>query len=135
MTWPEKIAGNRISSEMVTTMDLLPTFAHIVNGNIPEGLLLDGMDISTVLFDPGESNLLERPFYYYARNGKLEAVRMGKWKLHTAKSIGWNSDQAFEPALYDLETDISEQENMADDHPRMVEDLKDMMLKFDASIE
>jgi arylsulfatase A-like enzyme len=135
MSWPAKIPEKSIQREMVTSMDLLPTFASISNGNIPEGLLLDGIDISKVLFDRGGSKLPERPFYYYARNGELEAVRIGKWKLHMAKSIGWPSDQTFETALYDLDADISEQKNIAHEHPEIVEELKDMMLKFDASIE
>ena len=54
--------------------------------------------------NPKNENLPERPFYFYARNGELEAIRLGKWKLHTKKSIGWNekSEGSFLVSLYDL---------------------------------
>jgi len=30
------------------------------------------------LMNPTENSINERPFYYFARNGELEAVRVGK---------------------------------------------------------
>lgn len=134
MVWPGKIPMNSKSSAMVTTMDLMPTLAAITRADIPSEISMDGADISGLLFSPETVKLPERPFYYYARNGKPEAVRLGKWKLHISKSIGWNSKEEFPVSLYNLELDISETENIAEMHPEIVEKLRSMILEFDRSI-
>ena len=67
--------------------------------------------------------------YFY-----VEAIRRGKWKLHIGKSIGWNSENEFPLSLYNLETDISESDNVADKYPEVVKELHAVILKFDASI-
>ena len=75
-------------------------------------------------------------FYYYARNGKVEAVRYGKWKLHIAKSLGWNKKQGeFPVSLYDLEADVSEKNNVASEYPGVVEQLKKMISDFDTTLD
>jgi len=135
LSWPDKILPNQVSTDMVTSMDLLPTLAKIADGTIDQDLELDGTDISSMLFNPGKNEIQERPFYYYARNGDLEAMRLGKWKLHIGKSIGWESGEKFEDLLYDLEEDVSETENLADVHKDIVIDMKKTMLTFDASLE
>jgi len=94
---------------------------------------MDGIDISTFLLAPETNRLPERPFFFYARNGNLEAVRLGKWKLHLKKSIGWNekSDGEFQVALYNLELDTPEKNNVANQYPEIVTKLTTMMQTFD----
>lgn len=135
ISWPNTIPSAKVSDEFVNTMDLFPTFAKLIDATIPESLEFDGIDISKLLLNSGEEKLQERPFYYYARNGKCEAVRLGKWKLHIDKTIGWKSEEEFPISLYNLETDISEKENLAQENPVIVEKLKNMIVEFDNSIE
>ena len=135
LVWPEMVAANQVNSEMVTSMDLMPTIAGIINTEIPEEKILDGLDISENILGSYDIGIPERPFYYYARNGDLEAMRLGKWKMHIGKSIGWSGDEAFKTALYDLEVDISESENIASAHPEIVVKMKNMMAEFDLSLE
>ena len=134
MVWPGNIPMNSKSSAMATAMDLMPTLAKITGADIPDDIRMDGADISKLLLNPETSILPERPFYYYARNGKPEAIRLGKWKLHIDKSIGWNSKEEFPVSLYNLEMDISEADNIAEKHPEIAEKLRSMILEFDASI-
>lgn len=77
----------------------------------------------------------ERPFFFYATNGELEAVRLGKWKLHTKKSKGWDKQEngTFRVSLYNLEKDISEKNNVANQFPEIVEKLRTILIKFDAN--
>jgi hypothetical protein len=64
-------------------------------------------------------------FYNYLR---LNAVRSGKWKLvlpRPAKppGTGWSGrmiDAVEKTQLYDLETDIEERHDVAEQHPRIV---------------
>ncbi|MDO6602826.1 sulfatase family protein [Arenibacter palladensis] len=122
ITWPNKIIKGRTNNQMVSTLDLFPTLAHITESKIPEDLMLDGLNISNLLFQLENEILPDRPFYYYARNGELESVRYGKWKLHKKKSIGWNfaKEGKFPVSLYDLEIDKEEKNNLADQYPRIV---------------
>ncbi|MCK5101357.1 MAG: sulfatase [Cyclobacteriaceae bacterium] len=134
MVWPGKIPMNSKSSAMVTAMDLMPTLAKITRADIPSEIIMDGSDISELLLNPATVKLPERPFYYYARNGEAEAVRLGKWKLHISKSIGWKSKEEFPVSLYNLEMDISEKDNIAEMHPEIVEKLRSIILEFDRLI-
>jgi len=124
ISWPNKFPEGVVSDEMVTTLDLFPTLAKISGASINN--VLDGTDISSFLMEPDVMKLPERPFYYYARNGKLEAARLGKWKLHISKSIGWNSekDGQFPISLFNLENDPSEISNVADQYPNIVKKIE-----------
>jgi len=136
IVWPDRIPKGKVSDEIVSTLDLFPTLAKISSSKIPNGLIMDGIDISEFLLSPETVNLPARPFYYYARNGKVEAIRLGEWKLHIAKSKGWdvNANGIFNVSLYNLELDIAEENNVAHQFPEIVEKLTNMMKEFDANL-
>ena len=136
ITWPKKIPNGKVTDEFVSTLDLFPTLAKISNSKIPTGIKIDGIDISEFLLDPDAKTLAERPFYFYARNGELEAIRLGEWKLHLKKSIGWNekSEGEFQAALYNLNLDIGEKDNVATHHPEIVTKLSELATAFDAKL-
>ena len=134
ITWPDKIPSDVINSDMITTLDVFPTLAKISGASFNELKDLDGDNILEFLMQPKTIDLGERPLYFYARNGDLEAVRLGNWKLHTSKSLGWNTKKhgEFKDALYNLEKDITEQDNVAEQYPNIVKKLKKQMLDFDS---
>ena len=136
ITWPNQIPSGIVSSQIMTTLDVFPTLAKISGATIDEDSILDGEDLSDFLRGPNTTNINDRPLYYYARNGDLEAMRMGKWKLHILKSLGWNAKEQgeFKVALYNLEDDMGEQHNVADQNPELVQKMTEQLLAFDASI-
>ncbi len=136
ISWPKVIPSNSVCGEMVTTMDLFPTLSAIVEAEANETPQFDGMNILDLLKNPANEELPDRALYFYARDGKPEAVRLGKWKLHITKTIGWNlkEDGAFPVSLYNLENDIEEQNNLADQHPEIVKKLSKMIKSFDSSL-
>lgn len=136
ISWPLKIPKNKISDAVISTLDLFPTLATISNNSLSEESKLDGLDISNHLLNPLVNTIEERPFYYFARNGDLEAVRLGKWKLHISKSIGWNSkvDGDFPISLFNLNDDVREKINLANEFPKIVLKLKSMITNFDESL-
>mgnify|MGYP006285178939 CR=1 FL=1 len=135
ITWPGNIPSGVVSYAFISTLDLFPTLATMCGAHIPDSLTMDGIDLSRFLLAPQTIALPERPFYYFARNGRIEAIRYGKWKLHVEKSIGWDAekDGDFRDALYDLETDIAEQHNIAAQHPDIVAKLTRMVHDFAAT--
>ena len=136
ITWPNKMPSGVVSSDMITTLDVFPTLAKVSGASFDELKDLDGDNILEFLMQPKTIDLRERPLYFYARNGDLEGVRLGNWKLHTSKSSGWNikEDGEFKTALYNLKTDVGEQHNIVDKHPGIVKKLKQKMLEFDSKL-
>ena len=80
MRWPGKIAAGRESNELISTLDLLPTMAHLVGGDLSKNKI-DGYDILPVLTGEAGAKSPREVFYYYAGD-ELHAVRSGDWKLH-----------------------------------------------------
>lgn len=136
ISWPDKIPKGIVSDVLANTMDLFPTLAKISSAKIPQHLKMDGKDISKFLFAPESVKLAQRPFYFYARNGQLEAIRLGKWKLHLKKSLGWDLKEngAFQVSLYDLDQDIAEKENVVIQYPEIAKKLTKMMKEFDKNL-
>ena len=113
MRWPDHIPAGAVCSEISTTMDLLPTLAGLVNGEIPADHVLDGKDICALMQGGETARSPHEAFFYYGREDHtLHAVRSGKWKLHLLLS-----------ELYDLENDSAEQHNVYADHPDIVAQL------------
>ncbi|MGB8353390.1 MAG: sulfatase [Chthoniobacteraceae bacterium] len=111
--WPGKIPAGTISSEVTASIDFLPTFAALAGGSAPTDRVIDGRDIRDLLFDVKGAHSPHEAFPYYKRN-QLEAMRMGKWKLHLRK------DENVIHELYDLEADIAETHNLHDQCPEIV---------------
>jgi arylsulfatase A-like enzyme len=127
MRWPSRMPAGRVVSEVITCMDLLPTFAGLAGGTLPEKTI-DGHDIAPLLTGEADAASPYEKFFYY-RIDQLRAVRSGKWKLHLAVDPtieGWDGKGRgkAELALYDLESDIGEERNVAAQHPEVVERLK-----------
>jgi len=130
--WPVKVPANKVSHELITAMDFLPTFARLTGGIVPGDRIIDGKDISSILFDPDNATSPHEVFYYYDRD-QLQAVRWRNWKLHLIQPQG-RFDAAWKnvltpfdgPKLYDLATDITETYNVADQHPDIVEKINQL---------
>ncbi|MGQ7871101.1 sulfatase family protein [Sunxiuqinia sp. sy24] len=131
---PGQIPAGEVCDEVVTSMDILPTFAKIAGSKLPTSKI-DGNDFSKLLFNPKKKRKSVKPFYYYARNGKVEAIRVGDWKMHIAKVRGWDKkDGEFELKLYNLTDDVGEKNNVADFYPKVVKKLSLMITKFDQKL-
>ncbi len=136
--WPGHIPAGKVCREPATTMDMLPTIAGLAGAKLP-GHKIDGKDIWPLISGrPGAKSPHEAFFYY--RAWALEAVRSGTWKLHFPHAYSTLAgrpggadgkpakyEQAkIDLALFDLQTDISEQHNVADQHPDIVKRLQQL---------
>jgi arylsulfatase A-like enzyme len=119
MRWPGMIPAGRVTSEVVTTMDLLPTIAAIAGAKQPDDRIIDGHNILSIM--KGESGAVSpyEAFYYY-HGTELQAVRSGPWKLRVQTTMRYediyrpskNPDAVVPEALYHLPTDPGEQRNL-----------------------
>ncbi len=120
MWGPGRIAAGRVCSELVTSMDLYPTFAKMAGAELPAGSVIDGKDLTALLTGVPGAKSPHEAFFYHGNFGELAAVRSGKWKLHLNPT----------PALYDLEADVGEQNDVARRHPQVVHRLRMLALEF-----
>ncbi len=133
MKWKNKIPVSTVCNQFATTMDFLPTIANIVNAELPDKKI-DGHNIERLLFHQHSSKTPYEVFYYYNGN-ELTALRSGKWKLHLpheylgVKRAGKDGKMGeyfydeIELSLFDLENDIGESKNVADQNPQIVKKL------------
>ena len=123
--WPGKIPEATESSEIVSTLDLLPTFAKLAGVPLPEKTI-DGHDASDILLGEKGAKSKYEAFYYYQMD-QLQCVRSGKWKLHLAlesKKRNWGKPEGKKPQqLFDLENDVGESTDVSSDHPEVVKRL------------
>jgi arylsulfatase A len=134
MRWPGRIPAGAACREMASTMDLLPTFARLAGAPQPVNKI-DGKDISGLMFSRHGAKTPHEVFYYYDGGNRLMALRSGKWKLMFAQTYttsipgkggipGKGQRKTIELSLFDLESDIGETTNVADEYPDAVERLK-----------
>ncbi|MBT4497014.1 MAG: sulfatase [Gemmatimonadetes bacterium] len=120
--WPGQIPAGRVCSELVTSMDFLPTFARLAGTREPEDRSIDGKDIRPLLFAEADACSPHEAFFYYFKND-LEAVRVGDWKLFVRRWNGPEKKSLPVRELYNLEEDIGETTNLYDQHPEVVAEL------------
>ncbi len=121
--WPGHIEEGSTNNELMTTMDLLPTFAHLAGAEVPKDRVIDGKDIWSVL--TGETKTPHEAFFYH-RGNDLAAVRSGGWKLHVKDGKPTE--------LYDLDEDIGETENVLAAHPEVTLRLMNYIKPFTSDI-
>ncbi|HEY4260251.1 MAG TPA: sulfatase [Schlesneria sp.] len=129
MRWPGKIQANTECSELAATIDVLPTIAKLVGAELP-ARKIDGLDISSLLLTDSAKTPHEVYWYYWGEG--LHAIRSGKWKLHFPHNYvhvdlpgenglpGKLSQSKTELALYDLDNDIGELDNVSAQNPEVV---------------
>jgi arylsulfatase A-like enzyme len=139
--WPGKIAPGSVCEAMSGNIDLLPTFVRLAGGTVPADRKIDGKDIAPLLLGQTRESPHEAWFYY--NSSRLEAVRVGTWKLAMApqreisnpveRHPGVFASQA-KPRLYDLATDLGERTDIAAVHPDVVAKLKAVAARMAADL-
>ncbi len=109
-----------VVTDIGTTMDLFTTLSSLAGVSIPDDRIIDGVDLSPVLFE-GNNTSREEVFYY--RGQDLFAVRSGNYKAHFITQSGYeqNRTEHDPPLLFNLAEDPSEKYNIAEDHPEVIE--------------
>ncbi|MBW3540962.1 MAG: sulfatase [Planctomycetes bacterium] len=135
--WPGRIPAGSVCGEVAATIDLLPTLAHLAGvEELPMKHAIDGKDIWPLLAGEPDAKSPHAAYFFYW-GGHLQAVRSGKWKLHfphsyrSLKGEGGTGgrpapyvDKQIGLALYNLEKDVGETTDVAEQHPEVVERLK-----------
>ena len=144
--WPGKVKPASSTRAVAANLDLLPTLVEACGAPAP-AKPIDGRTFLPVL--RGESAVAREVFPYYYGD-KLEAIRQGRWKLHLPHT--YRSYDDMKPAehdggpmktqqkeigfaLFDLEADPSERNDVKDAHPEVVTQLKELAAKERAALD
>jgi arylsulfatase A-like enzyme len=121
--WPGWIAPGTGSTHVGAFWDFLPTCCELAGVTPPAGI--DGLSFLPTLLDRPDRQQKHLYLYWeFHEQGKKQAVRMGRWKgirLNVAKK----PDGPIE--LYDLDADSGEKQDIAVDHPDVVERIAEIM--------
>ncbi len=122
MRWPAVTAAGQVRGDIVSTLDLFPTFLDAADTPRPDDLDLDGIDLGPSLQEQRPSEARQHLFW---RNGPNRAVRRGDWKLIQAGDHVW---------LFDLASDVGERTNLATTEPTVVRELLDALGAWEAGL-
>ncbi len=136
--WPGKLPAGSIQDEPLMTIDLFPTLAHLIGGEMPK-LPLDGKDVWPLLqCEEGAKSPHEVYYFYYGQN-ELQALRRGSWKLilpHVCRMIedrspgrdgnpsGYRQVKLSKPLLFDLSKDLGETTDLSEQFPDVMAELE-----------
>lgn len=127
MRWPGKIPPNSQTAEIASTIDLTPTIANLAGASLPKDRVIDGHDIWPLMSQ--DEAISPHEAYFYYKGTRVSAVRSGRWKLRiTPANSKKNISEKIE--LFDLQNDISESVNLAEQHSHKVTELKELARKF-----
>lgn len=112
--WKGKIQPNSVFDQLATQMDWFPTFAKLAGIQIPEGIKIDGEDISDVLLN---SEKRKNDNYLFFDGALLQGYRQGDWKIKMPYK-GYSGSKwkkgvaAHDTLLFNLKHDPGEKVNL-----------------------
>jgi arylsulfatase len=120
--WPGRVAAGSESDYVSGFEDWMPTFMDVISASESVPPSIDGISLLPTLLGNSQP---ERPFLYreFPSYGGQQIVRVGKWK-----AVRQNlSKGKIKTELYDLHQDISESQDLAEQHPQIVAQLEQIM--------
>lgn len=113
MSWPGTLPEGQVFHEPVSTLDIVPSFMQAAGLDLPSDRTFDGVDLLPYLTGD-EIGVPHDTLFWKMQWGA--AVRAGKWKLvRTPSEKHW---------LFDLSTDVSESNDLAEQFPDIVRQLR-----------
>jgi len=128
VSYPQMIEPGTTSSHMVSHSDFYKTIADILEVEIPDHVAEDSVSATSLW--RGEDNPIREDIIHASGNGGF-SIRRGFWKLNLMADGGglasFDSDHFKATELFDLRDDVSETNNVIDEHPEIVKELTDTL--------
>jgi arylsulfatase A-like enzyme len=121
--WPGHIKKGSFSSQPLWSPDLMIACTQLGGAALPEDVAFDGRDPLPVLTENAPSP--HRSMYFTFRSHA--ALRMGDWKIVRVKP-----DQQWK--LFNLRDDVSEESDLATQHPQKLDELGSEFARWQQSI-
>ena len=128
VSWPKGIKPGQESDHILAFYDLMPTFAEIAGvSDVPgtygnkalETDYFDGISFVPTLTGSGVQKQHDFLYWEFDETDQI-ALRQGPWKLIVKKGV---------PELYNLESDLHEDNNLAAQYPQRVRSMVEILLR------
>ncbi|HEY5393617.1 MAG TPA: sulfatase/phosphatase domain-containing protein, partial [Hanamia sp.] len=127
VSWPGKIKAGSKSDLITATWDFVPTACEAININSPKNI--DGISILPTLLGKHQEKKHLFLYWEFPQYGGQQAVRLGKWKGIRFDMLKGN----MKIKLFDLDNDIQEQHDVAEEHPDVIKKIEAIMQKEHAT--
>ena len=138
-TWPGVTKSDSVCHQPVIIEDFFSTILEMAGVSEIEqvGGFVDGLSFANLLHGEHDETREQRPLVWHFPNnwgpsgpgiGPSSAIRLGNWKL-----IYYYATQQYE--LFDLEHDLGEQHNLANDHPGLRKKLASKLTDYLKSVD
>lgn len=148
-TWPGTIPSGVVNEEPAGLVDLLPTICGLLGLDKPEGIHLDGSDLSPLL--KGDSGAFSRHqplFWHLQKSRPIVAMRDGDWSLVAEPDYELSTVNMFQEAwipaiktggytgfqLFNVKSDPGQTTDLADEQPDRLARMKARLLEINASV-
>lgn len=122
MNWPGKIPAGAVNNQIIDGTDLFTTFVELAGAQVPFDRVIDGQNIWHLM--SGESDDPVRDvFFSWVPRRNLMGVRKGQWKLLVPGNGNWAIGPQEKPALFNLEEDPGEKDDLSARFPEVVDEL------------
>ncbi len=133
VSWPAKMGKGAISEQLIGINDLMATFKGLLENDDKEHYFEDSVDFSSVFLKNTKESVRE-DLVHHSISGMF-SIREGAWKLIEGQgSGGWSKDADAESIadgqLYNLDNDVSETNNLYNEHPEIVKHLKEKLKRY-----
>ncbi len=120
-SWPGRIRPGTASGHISAFWDVLPTLCDVADVEVPENV--DGISFLPELLGDKNQNKHEYLFWDFPGYNGQQAVRINQWKGIRKDILKGN----LEIELYNLNDDLQEQYNVANQHPEIVQQMEQIM--------
>ncbi|MFY9152649.1 MAG: arylsulfatase [Prolixibacteraceae bacterium] len=120
--WPDKIRENSKTDLISAFWDVLPTVADLIQVKTPENI--DGISFLPTLLGKEDQKKHDYLYWEFHENNGRQAVRKGNWKLIRQNVM---LPEKITTELYDLNTDLGEETNIAEQHPEVVKEMLEIL--------
>jgi len=110
-------------NKMVSTLDILPTSLSMAGLKVNFPKPIDGKDLTPYLF---EGNKKDPHSVLFWRKLEMKSIRKQNWKLIISEGLP--------PMLYDIDNDLSERHNKAEEHPEIVSQLSKQLKEWEGEL-
>ena len=142
---PGVVPAGKVNDQFLSALDITPTLVNLTQSQMPRMNKFDGQDAWGIL--TGKET--EHQPFYFVYNGVVEALRDGKWKcvaphsyriVKTPGKDGLPGEQIARGgniglALFDMEADPTESNDMAAHHPEIVERMYTQIKAFQKKMD
>jgi arylsulfatase A-like enzyme len=129
VAWPGHVKAGTVTDSLLCSVDFYPTLLEMVRLAPPDAATLDGLSQVPALTGAGRPREIVFCFFphYTPATGNIPGVwvRKGDWKL--IRFFHDSPDQSDRYELYNLENDIGESTNLAEEIPVKVTELNGLI--------